>query len=535
MTPTRHLPARALSAFAAVALSLGGALLVTAGPAAADTIPVTNTADDGSATSLRGVLENVSDGDVVVLTAGATYQLTICDEPAPPAPAALEATPGWGDVEISGSVTIVGNGATIQQTCEGERVLYTQDEITIQDTTITGGLLKGPGGGLFQDSDNPVTLSGATFTGNTAVSGGGGLATFGDLSVTGSTFTDNHATDEHGGGIRVFSDVATAIIDGSTLTGNTAEGWGGAFQQQGRGSDSGASADGVFTLSISNSTVSGNTAFNDGGGGIDTEDPATITIDHSTVSGNTGGGGGGVGSYGETTTFTANASTFAGNVTEGSGSAVYLSGVEEADPVSAAAEQTTADFTNSTITGNTEGAFGALAIHGALGFNHVTMTNNTSEGTEMETQSASNRGGVDAFAVEDDAANLVAHTFTSKNSVVSQPHGAVNCGTSEAPPTDGGYNFSDDASCGFTAPTSNVKTPNDPLLGALANNGGPTETLLPLVGSPLLDAIPPAACGSDVDQRGVTRPQGTGCDVGAVEVEVAAPAPAAVVTPRFTG
>jgi hypothetical protein len=512
MTPTRVLPARALSAFAALALSLGGALLVTAGPASADTTTVTNTADDGTSTSLRGVLESASDGDIVVLTAGAPYLLTICY---PPAPSAAEGSAGWGDVEITGSVTIVGNGATIEQTCE-DRVLYTQDAITLENVTITGGLTKDPGGGLFQDSSNPTTLTGVTFTGNTA-GAGGGLATGGDVTATGCTFTDNHALEEHGGGIRVFSEDATAIIDGSTLSGNTADGWGGAFEQQGRSEDTGATAEGVFTLTVTNSVVSGNTADSDGGGGLDTEDPATITIDHSTISGNNGEGGGGVGAYGETTTFTANASTFSGNVTEGSGSAVFLSGVEEVEPVAAAAEETTATFTNSTITGNTEGAFGAVAVHGALTFNHVTMTNNTSEGVDPETDAASSRGNVDAFAVEGDAANVAAHTFTSANSVVSQPHGAVNCTELDAPATDGGYNFSDDESCGFTAPTSNVKTPNDPVLGPLANNGGPTQTLLPLAGSPLLDVIPPAACGATVDQRGVTRPQGTACDIGAVE------------------
>jgi hypothetical protein len=54
--------------------------------------------------------------------------------------------------------------------------------------------------------------------------------------------------------------------------------------------------------------------------------------------------------------------------------------------------------------------------------------------------------------------------------------------------------------------------------------------------------IPVAHCSDDgasaikplVDQRGVTRPQGPGCDAGAVEVEVAAPAPVAII-PRFTG
>jgi hypothetical protein len=122
-------------------------------PARADTITVTNTADDGSATSLRGVLENVTDGDDVVLTAGATYQLTICEEPAPVEPRALEGTPG--DVEIDGAVTIVGNGATIEQTCD-DRVLFTEHEVTLQDVTVTGGDVEGPAAGC---SRTPRTRS----------------------------------------------------------------------------------------------------------------------------------------------------------------------------------------------------------------------------------------------------------------------------------------------------------------------------------------------------------------------------------------
>ena len=55
-------------------------------------------------------------------------------------------------------------------------------------------------------------------------------------------------------------------------------------------------------------------------------------------------------------------------------------------------------------------------------------------------------------------------------------------------------------------------------LGALADNGGPTPTRALLPGSPAIDA---GSCASDAadDQRGVARPQGDGCDIGAFEYE----------------
>ena len=58
----------------------------------------------------------------------------------------------------------------------------------------------------------------------------------------------------------------------------------------------------------------------------------------------------------------------------------------------------------------------------------------------------------------------------------------------------------------------------EPMLGALADNGGPTPTFLPMAGSPIIDVANAAMC-PPTDQRGVPRPQGVGCDVGAVEVE----------------
>ena len=417
-------------------------------------------------------------------------------------------------------------------------MLFTDHALTMNNVTITGGDAEGQGGGLLMDSKAPIVLNGVTFTGNSALSGGGGIETFGDITATGSTFTDNHAFDDgaDGGGVQVTSTTATATFDSTTFSGNTADGWGGAFEQESEQDEPApVAADDVFTLTVTNSTVTGNTASSDGGGGLDTEDAANITIDHSTISGNDGEGGGGVGAYGTPTNLVVNASTFTGNSTVGFGSAVYLSGPDIASTETL--QLSTAEFTNSTVTGNTEGSFGAVSVRGDLSFNHVTMTDNTSMGSAQDTEAASGRGGAGAFAVEGDSANVAAYGFESKNSVVAQPQGAANC-NAVISSTDQGYNFSDDDTCGFTDPTSNVKTPNDPVLGALANNGGPTQTLLPLTGSPLLDAIPPASCGASVDQRGITRPQGTGCDIGAVEVEVVTPTPApaaVVVTPKFTG
>ena len=101
------------------------------------------------------------------------------------------------------------------------------------------------------------------------------------------------------------------------------------------------------------------------------------------------------------------------------------------------------------------------------------------------------------------AANVFAGNLTSFGTVITHPRFQAATPTAAAQvvencwvdtTTSEGYNFSDDDSCGFTDPTDDVATGNDPSLGALADNGGPTQTMLPLVGSPLLNAIPPASC-----------------------------------------
>jgi hypothetical protein len=82
--------------------------------------------------------------------------------------------------------------------------------------------------------------------------------------------------------------------------------------------------------------------------------------------------------------------------------------------------------------------------------------------------------------------------------------------------TDASHNLSSDSSCAFTGIGSMNNT--DPKLGPLADNGGPTLTMALLPGSPAINAA--TAIGAPTaDQRGVTRPQGPGVDIGAFEYQ----------------
>jgi hypothetical protein len=70
----------------------------------------------------------------------------------------------------------------------------------------------------------------------------------------------------------------------------------------------------------------------------------------------------------------------------------------------------------------------------------------------------------------------------------------------------------------------------DPMLGPLHNNGGPTPTMLPLAGSPVLGAGDPSVA-SPLDQRGLPRPPNGPTDLGAVQVSVALPSPSPGASP----
>lgn len=316
-----------------------------------------------------------------------------------------------------------------------------------------------------------------------------------NVTITGGT------EDDSGGGISADGDLT---ITGSTISGNTAEDAGG-----------GVVADGVVT--VADSTITGNHSDRYGGGIL--ADSDVITITRSTISNNSADDqGGGVYSHHEPMTVVD--STISGNSAGNEGGG--LCSVDELH------------VTNSTITGNTAGGTGGGIL---------------AEGEELFTGSFMTiSGNTSATGANIDLEDGELVLF---GSVVSNPlGGGTNC-AAIATSSTAGYNYEADGdTCGFDDATD-VADGADPLLGALAANGGPTQTMLPQSGSPLIDAIPTTEtdCTGD-DQRGIIRPQGNGCEIGSVEIEVIQPvatttttvaptttaaASPQALTPSFTG
>jgi hypothetical protein len=209
-----------------------------------------------------------------------------------------------------------------------------------------------------------------------------------------------------------------------------------------------------------------------------------VTITNSTFSGNQAinGNGGAIENYGQMGVYH---STFVDNY------AFHLGGAQGGAVYNAA----TLTSNNNTFSSNTaEGSFvdpsgSALNNQGTAWVHHSTFHGNSSSAL---------------------AAGGATHLY---NSIVADSIDGVDC---EGTLTTNGNNLIEDGSCGATLT-------GDPKLGALANNGGSTQTHLLLTGSPAIDAGESATCLS-TDQRGVTRPlDGNGdgvarCDLGAVEM-----------------
>jgi predicted outer membrane repeat protein len=194
--------------------------------------------------------------------------------------------------------------------------------------------------------------------------------------------------------------------------------------------------------------------------------------------------------------------------------------------------------TNSTFAGNTATApasfGGAISATAAVRATNSTFTDNAAGGFGGAISGSG--GGVSLVyaTIVDNTAPTGANvhsssTLSSFGSVLAGPMGGgANCEITGA--TSSTHSYSTDGSCAFIDATD-TENGADPELGPLASNGGATQTRAPAATSPLVDAIPTAECDPTVttDQRGVDRPQGPGCDIGAVEL--APPAPPTTTPP----
>jgi hypothetical protein len=151
---------------------------------------------------------------------------------------------------------------------------------------------------------------------------------------------------------------------------------------------------------------------------------------------------------------------------------------------------------------------GGLFNNGTLTLTNVTVSGNTAScgGGGCSAQG----GGLLNFGTLTLTATIVAKQLADAD--------CVNVGTI----TSNGFNLDSDNTCGLTG-TGDKPGVSNPLLGPLQNNGGPTHTHALLPGSPALDMVLSGCPPPDTDQRGVSRPQGTFCDIGAYELQVTIP------------
>jgi hypothetical protein len=331
-----------------------------------------------------------------------------------------------------------------------------------------------------------------------------------------------------GGGLDLAAGRYT--LNESAITANTAGGGGSAGAGRGGGIEytAGAAAE-TFSLTLRRSRVSGNQAGGGGleanglGGGIDAAPGVmggaiTMSLSESSVSNNVAGGGEekAVGAGGGlelgtgekvAVSLTVERSAITGNVAGGNGIKASGSGGGIDFPAVGAEATQALSITNSTIANNKAGGAGegadgfgggVLFGSGTATLSHLTVTGNSAGGGA----GASFGGGLD---VEPLSSGGIDNSIVAANS-------PSNCATAIA---SNGHNIDDASSCGFAA--TGDKPGVDAKLGPLGAHGGLSLTRMLLSGSPAIDAADPVACPS-TDQRGVARPQGDGCDIGAVEV-----------------
>ncbi|MDQ2998330.1 MAG: right-handed parallel beta-helix repeat-containing protein, partial [Chloroflexota bacterium] len=243
-------------------------------------------------------------------------------------------------------------------------------------------------------------------------------------------------------------------------------------------------------LALLNSTVSNSRAPIDGGGIYNT---GSALIVDSTIISNSAQYGAGVYNYGQL--------TIARSTISGNRASVSAGGLENRGDTT---------IRNGTITENSATTTGG-GLYGSSGT--VTLINSTVVGN----------------TTTDSGAGIAGGGFTLVNTIVANNIAATNPDINSTILSQGRNLVRNPAGAGGL--TTNDLVNLDPLLGRLQNNGGPTFTSVPAIGSPAIDAGNPTTC-TPLDQRAITRPQGSACDIGAIETALVSSAITGEVEPN---
>jgi len=313
-------------------------------------------------------------------------------------------------------------------------------------------------GGAIDIDDSIVHVSNTTFVGNVATQDGGAIHGTGVLSITNSSFMSN-TTGDDGGGI-YFNGPMT--VTNSIFQDNQAGGNGGSLMNE-------------ENLMIATTSFYSNTAL--GYGGAVNNDFEDLIISNSTFANNNAtNNGGAVNNY--QGNVRVNGSTFSTNQTDQYGGAICNS-------------YGTITVTNSTLFSNNS-TFAGGGIDNWEG--QVIVSNST-----LSANSASSAGGI---------YNSTNGSLRIRNSILSDSSSGGDC-VNDGTITVNIKNLIEDGTC--TPALS-----GDPILEPLADRGGWTLTMAPKTGSPVIDAGEDISCEA-ADQRGLQRPYGNHCDIGAYE------------------
>ena len=316
-----------------------------------------------------------------------------------------------------------------------------------------------------------------------------------------------------GGGIYCIGSGAghdcSPSINNATFSRNMAD-LGGAISNEGNSSPS-----------ISNATFSSNRAESYGGAIFNQGNrfgASSPNITHSVFYGNTALNGGAMYNYGSNGNSSPSISntTFSGNSASYSGGAMYSAGFT--------AGTSSPSITNSTFSGNSASAgFGGALVNSAIGgTSSPSITNSTFSGNSAHGSGGGSGGAMYSTQSANGTSKptIIASIFWSNTAdfagaQINNYAAVPNISYSIVQGSGGSTNW--DSGLG-TSGLGNLDA--DPLLGALADNGGPTPTMMPGVGSAAIDPLDASTSCPATDQRGLARPTGPAakCHIGAVHV-----------------